>query len=183
MSRFRMASQRSSVLVVDLQDKLLPVIAESEAIAARTSVLLRGASVLDVPVVVTEQNPSRLGDTESSVAQAWPEGTPVFEKMRFSAWVEPVRDRIMASERDTVLLCGVEAHVCVLQTALDLLEAGFHVVLLADAVGSRRPLDCATALRRMEKAGVILSTVESALLEMTVGADSPAFKKLLPWIK
>jgi nicotinamidase-related amidase len=173
---------RAALLVVDLQDKLLPTIHDADAVVRQSERLIRGFATLDLPVMATEQNPTRLGPTVEPIAAALPPGDRP-SKLKFSACVEDVRKWLEAQRRDTVVLCGIESHVCVLQTALELLSLGMVVAVAVDAVGSRRPLDHGVAMQRMVAAGVIPVTVEMALLELVHEAGTDRFKRILPLIK
>ena len=183
MAIVRLTDQNTVLLVVDVQAKLLPHIDAHELLTDQIVKLIAGCKVLDVPILATEQYRKGLGPTVEPVAAQLPEGAMVAEKLKFSACIGPVRQRLSDLGRPVVLLCGVEAHVCVMQTALDLADAGYMVALAADAVGSRRPGDRRLALRRMEQAGILPVSVEMALLEMTHEAGTERFRALLPIIK
>ncbi len=179
----RLTLNRAALLVVDLQEKLLPTIHESDAVVRQSERLIRGFAALEVPVMATEQNPTRLGPTVETIAAALPVGGTRPAKLKFSACVEDVRKWLEAQARDVVVLCGIETHVCVMQTALELLSIGMVVAVAVDAVGSRRPLDHGVALQRMIAAGVLPVTVEMALLELVHEAGTDRFKQILPLIK
>ncbi len=179
----RLRLDDTTLLVVDLQRKLLPVMAEPAAIEAAAGKLVAGAGVLGLPVVATEQYPAGLGATVPGIADRWPRGTRPHDKVAFSACIDPVRTDLAAAGRSTVLICGIETHVCVLHTALDLAAAGYVPAVAVDAVGSRRAIDHTTALRRLEQAGAVLTTVESALLEMVGVAGGERFNAILGLIK
>ncbi len=175
---------RAAVLIVDLQQKLLPLIRDSRRIVLATQKLLQGAVIFDLPVVVTEQYPKGLGRTVDEVLAICPPGRAVVEKPTFSAWADvSVRDALRAIDRPQVIIAGVESHVCVLQTALDLLSREFDVFVCADAVGSRGTLDHDIALERLRHERVIVTTVESALFELCGRCDTPAFKRMIEVIK
>jgi Isochorismate hydrolase len=135
--------------------------------------LARGAAALGVPVIVTEQYPKGLGRTDPAVAAALPDGVEPLEKVEFSAAGAPGFD---LAGRDQVLLCGIEAHVCVAQTALELLERGVAVHVAADAVASRSAENEAIGLRRTERAGAVPTSVETALFELLGRAGTDEFK-------
>jgi nicotinamidase-related amidase len=179
MSHDTLLRREDAVLVlVDVQEKLLPAIAEGEAVARRCGVLLEGARILEVPVLVTEQYPRGLGRTVAPLLEA-ASGATVYEKMTFScARDDAFLDALEAYDRDQILLCGIESHVCVLQTALDLVENNLQVHVAADAVGSRDPQNRESALARMGREGVIVTNTESALFEMLVVAGTPEFKQV-----
>ena len=176
------AQELSRLLIVDVQAKLTPHIFNAEDVVANCETLIRGAQILDVPVSVTEQYPKGLGSTVESLAALLPE--PI-EKLRFSAfeslgWGEAAEDE---SARDQIIVAGMEAHVCVLQTALDLVAHGYRVTVPADAVGSRSERDYEIALRRMADCGVTIATTESILFEWTETAGTAEFKQISRLVK
>ncbi len=162
------------LLLVDMQERLMPAIADGERVAWNARRLLDGAKALGVMAVATEQVPDKLGPTLPELAERL---GPCPAKRMFScrecdAMLQDWLDRGV----HRVLIAGVETHVCVQQTALDLLAAGLHIYLATDAVGSRYPVDHQTALRRMESSGATLTTTEAALFEWCVEAGTPGFK-------
>ncbi|MEM7424353.1 MAG: isochorismatase family protein [Pseudomonadota bacterium] len=143
------------LLVIDVQSRLLPAMYAAEDVASRCRDLLSAAAEFDIPVLVSEHYPQGIGNTAGAIADAVgdADGT-VMEKIHFSCFAEPsVRRRIRAAGRGTLILTGIEAHVCLGQTALDLVSAGFRVVVSSDGTGSQTRLDHATALHRLERAG------------------------------
>jgi len=169
-----MSAGDTGLLVIDVQEKLLPLIRDAERLVVNIGFLIDGAQLLGVPVQVTEQYPKGLGKTTPALAARLP---PAPEKVAFSCCAIPaVAEGFHRQARPKVLLAGIEAHVCVLQTALDLLAQDLRVYLAVDAVGSRYAIDHEYALRRLERAGAILTTCETALFEWTGGADHPQFK-------
>lgn len=140
--------------------------------------LLEGARVLGVPVVVSEQYPQGLGGTVKELTPYIPEGTAVLSKKSFSIYDnESIRTEMDSRKRSQIILCGVETHVCVLQSAFDLHRAGHEVYIVADATGSRFIGDRETALRRLESSGMALTTTESLLFEWCRTAEHPQFKE------
>jgi nicotinamidase-related amidase len=178
----RLDRDNTCVLIVDLQEKLLPAMHDGAACLAAARRLLEGARLLGLPILATEQYPAGLGPTCPEVRGAWEDVAPV-EKTRFSACVEPLIEQLRATGRSQVVVAGVEAHVCVQLTVLDLLRLGFRPVVCADAITSRRVPDCQTAIERMRQAGAIVTTVESVLFEMLGEAGGDAFKSLLKIVK
>lgn len=180
---FRLDINRSQLLVIDLQQRLLPHIDERERVVAHSIRMIHAARELGLPMTLTEQYTKGLGPTDDAVATAYGDGAK-FEKLAFSSCAEnPARGRILSLGRPQVLVVGIETHVCVLQSVLDLLEIGMTPVLLADAVSSRRPVDRENAIARMRAAGVVTSTVESAVYEYMRVAGTDLFKRLLPILK
>ena len=173
----------SLLLVVDVQEKLAPAVADNRAIVARIELLMRAAKRLAVPLLVSEHYPSGIGHTLAGLSALAPKDA-VFEKITFSCLKQDgVPDRFRKLGRKQVVVCGMEAHVCVLQSALSLLEAGYQVHLTEDATGSRHAVDRAAALRRLERAGGTLVTAEMVVFEWLERGDSPAFRELLALVK
>lgn len=173
----------SLLLVVDVQERLAPAIEGGAAVIERVRTLIRAARLLDIPVLATEQYPRGLGPTVAEVAALLPPGA-VLEKIHFSCAAEPgFLDRVRAFSRPQILVAGTEAHVCVLQTAFGLKEAGFSVHVAADAVGSRDPANRSLALDRMRLAGIPAVSTEMAVFEWLHRADHPVFKDVLALIK
>lgn len=183
MSLPRFQREHTALLVIDMQEKLLPVIHDFQAVEQQVKRMLDGAGVLKLPVLVTEQYKKGLGQTVPEVEARLQNLVHREEKMRFSACTSGLRQQLASLHGGHVLVCGIEAHVCVLQTCLDLVEAGLVVGVVVDAVGSRRPMDRDTALKRLIQMGVVPVTVESVLLEMTQQAGTDLFKSLLPVIR
>ena len=171
-----MSRDDSALLVVDVQEKLIPLIPGHERLVWNIRRLIDGAAVLGVAVAGTEQYPRGLGHT---IAELRDRLGDLPEKLLFSCGGCP---ELFERWRDAgiykILLCGIESHVCVQQTAFDLLGEGFQVYLAVDAVGARFSIDHQTALRRMETAGASLTTTESALFEWCEAAGTPEFKQI-----
>jgi nicotinamidase-related amidase len=175
---------RAVLVVVDLQEKLLPAIAEKERVLARGLLLLRAARELEMPVVLTTQYERGLGPTVAEVQAEAPGVTPV-DKVAFGCFgSEDFLTCLSAFPgRDQLLVAGIESHICVAQTVLGALAKGYRVHVAADAVGSRHPENREIGLRRMERAGAVLSSTEMAVYELLVRSDGAAFKRLLPYLK
>ena len=176
---------RAMVLVIDVQEKLLPSIVGGERVIAAGRKLLDGAGVFELPVLVTEQYPKGLGPTHATIRAALAQSrAKVLEKPTFSAWADDkVREALLTLDRPQIIVTGIETHVCVQQTALDLRSRDYDVFVCADAVGSRGRVDHETALDRMRQAGVLVTTVESALFELCERCDTSRFKAMLEVIK
>jgi len=173
----------SLLLVVDIQQKLAPAIHRSEQVVANAIRLLEGSRQLDVPAFVSEQYVRGLGPSLPEISTAAVHAR-FFEKTHFSCAAEPdVLDLLASCGRRQVILCGTEAHVCVLQTALGLREAGYEVFLVADAAGSRTPENHQAALERLRSAEVRVVTTEMVLFEWLHRAGTEEFRALLPLIK
>lgn len=167
----------TALVVVDVQTRLLPAIADSARIAWNIGRLVDGATLLEIPVAATEQYPQGLGPTLPELAARIP--GPISAKMTFSACGCPeLFDALQRRGVHKLLVCGIEAHVCIQQTVLDLLGEGWRVCVPVDAVGSRYAIDYRTALERMDSAGAVLTTTEAALFEWCATAEAPAFKQI-----
>jgi len=168
-------AQRSTVLVIDVQKKLLPAIADHATVAANTAWLVRVAQKLGIPVAATEQYPRGLGPLDDSIRALLPDAA-VATKNHFSCVAAGCLSGLPGTDRAQVVVAGIEAHVCVLQTVLELIEDGREVYVVADAVGSRRPADRDLALARMRQEGARIVTREMAAFEWLKEAGTPLFK-------
>jgi nicotinamidase-related amidase len=167
----------TALLVIDAQERLLPVVPGASRITWNCRRLLDGARILGVRTAVTEQNPEKLGPTAAVLAERLTGSA--YGKMDFSCGAcGGLFAPLQAEGVHRVLLCGIETHVCVQQTALDLLAAGYQVFVAADAVGARGACDHDVALRRMESSGVVLTTTEAALFEWCERAGTPEFRQI-----
>lgn len=180
----RIQPQDAVLLVVDLQDRLLPAMHGGDAIVAAAGRIIRAMKVLEVPVIATEQYPAGLGRTCGVIRDAIADETctPI-EKMRFTACVEQTMNALESLNRRTIIVVGIEAHVCLQQTVLDLLRSGYRAIVCADAVTSRQPIDRDVALSRMRDAGGMITTTESILFEMLDRAGTDQFKQILKIVK
>lgn len=177
-------AHRSALAVIDLQDRFRDAIPDFAPVVARTEILTRAAARLGVPVLASEQYPRGLGPTVPDLAAALPPDTPIHEKLCFSAcdlpaWTAALR----ATRRNQVILCGVESHVCVLQTALDLAADDVSVYVVEDATSSRRAADRRAALRRLESHGIQIVTSEMVVFEWLRRAGTDEFRDLRDWLK
>lgn len=180
----RMRPDNTLLLVIDMQERLMPLIHDDARVRRQAAALAQGCHLLGVPVYVTEQYPKGLGHTVAELAPAISAAGGVLEKTEFScADNEPARARIQAAARPNVVLAGVEAHICVLQTALDLLEGGFTVHLAQDAVGSRTPENKEVGVARARRHGAEPASVESVLFELMGHAKHEKFKEVQALIK
>jgi nicotinamidase-related amidase len=174
---------KTVLLVVDFQDSLLAKILEADRVVDRSVKMIRAADALDMPVVFTEQYRKGLGPTTGRIADEF-RARPVFDKTSFGCFGDSAFAEHMAqSDRRQLLIVGVEAHVCVMQTALQAMSLGYEPFVARDAVSSRGETDLAAGLDRMAAEGVRLVTVEMAIFELLRAAGTPEFKKMLPIIK
>lgn len=180
-----MTPNATVLLVVDFQEKLLAVFdpAVVEPLMANAVKFIRFAKIYGLPVLCTEQYPRGLGHTVETIA-AELEGVEPIEKTEFSCFGNA--DFVAALERlniEAVVIVGIEAHICVAQTALDALHAGYRVHVLVDAVESRKPAEYAHGLEKLRRAGAVLTSTEAAMYEVMAKAGTPEFKQALPLIK
>ena len=178
---------RSALVVIDMQERLMPAIADGDAVTRAAGILIEASRQLDVPVVVTEQYPKGLGPTVEAIAGRLPNDAAVVEKMTFSAarnldFVSQV-EGLKAEGRDHIVVCGVESHVCVMQTAADLGAQGYTVHIVVDACGSRAPASKAAALARFGALGISRVTTEMALFEWLEAAGTAEFKAVSRLVK
>jgi nicotinamidase-related amidase len=179
----RLTRSRAGLVVVDVQERLLPAIFEHQRVVQNTLRLIQGAAILKVPIFATEQYPKGLGPTVPEVAAAIPGFAPM-EKLAFSAcgaagFVTALKKRKVSE----TVLCGIEGHVCVTQTCLDLLEKGFRVFVAADAVSSRTPENYRVGLDRMRAAGAVIVSTEMVLFELLERAGTDEFKQILNLVR
>lgn len=178
-----MLKKDNAILIfIDVQGRLSELVAGSEALFGNLRRLLEGMKTLGVPVIITEQIPEKLGPTREEFQQ-WITG-PVIAKNSFGCCGEPeFFQTLEKTGRKQVILCGIETHVCVYQTAIELLATGHKVYVVADAVSSRDPANKKLALRRMEADGVRLTGTEMVLFELLGNANDPAFRSILRIVK
>ena len=174
-------ASKSTLLLVDMQERLLPAMTGGMEAEARCAVLLKAAKALEVPVTVSEQYPKGLGHTVPGLTAEIGNAT-VFEKLAFSCWKDKaIKDHLIAHHeagRPLVILAGIESHVCVMQTAADLSAAGFGVFAVADAMASRAPASHALAMERMRQHGVAVVNTELVVFELLGKAGTVEFKAL-----
>ncbi|MCC5979349.1 MAG: isochorismatase family protein [Salinarimonas sp.] len=180
-------TERAILLIVDFQERLMPAIHAGEAAAARAAILIRAAGTLSLPVEVTEQYPRGLGPTVAPIRDILPETARIHEKITFSALRDPAFAAYFAAMRDVgrdqIVIVGAEAHVCVLQTALDLQNAGYQIFYVADAVGSRAPESVDLAIARARQAGCVIVNSEMVVFEWMERAGNGTFRALSKLIK
>jgi len=179
----RLKREETILMIVDVQERLIPAIHEGEQVARSCSILAQAAQTLDIPLIITEQYPEKLGATVPEIVNVLDEYHPISKKQFSSCTPEVVDVLKSTSERQTILLCGVETHVCVQQTALDLLANDFDIFVARDAISSRTFTNAEIGWQRMIGGGAIPVSVESALFELLQTADHPQFKAVHQLIK
>ncbi len=176
--------QRAMLLIIDVQEAFVSPIKRSKRVIRQCVTMVKAAQLLEVPITVSEQYPKGLGRTVSELQKELDKNQLYPDKTTFSCMAEEkCKEEILKQGRSQIIVAGIEAHVCVLQTVLDLLELGRDVFVLADAVSSRNNFDCKYALSRMAESGAIVTTTETVILEMTVGSKHPQFKSIQKLIK
>ena len=165
-----------------MQEPFLRNLFERERVIRNVCMLLDGAKVLEVPILATTQYAERMGGVIPEVQERLGE-VPILDKVTFSCWDEPFQQEIQLRNRKQALLCGAEAHICVSQTAHDLLAAGYEVHVVEEAVSSRSESNAHLGFAKMRQSGVIPASIESALYEMLGRAGTPAFREILKIIK
>ncbi len=171
-------------MVIDLQEPFLRSIWEHERLLENVSLLLRSAKVLRIPIVPTVQNEDKLGGIVPEIAKLIPSEYVPYDKMCFSGQADDaVGSEIRRSGRKQLLICGIETHICVEQTALDLVHEGFEVHVAADAVSSRTQANWEIGLSKMERNGVMVTSAEMAIYEMLTEAGTPEFREILEFVK
>ncbi|MAE70532.1 MAG: hydrolase [Gemmatimonadetes bacterium] len=164
------------LLIIDVQERLVPVMHEAEELVRRCETLIEIAKTLGLPIVATEQYPRGLGPTMPALAEKLG-GATVLSKLSFSAMGDAgVRDTLRAADRSTLVIAGIESHVCVLQSAVDAVDRGFQVQVVADAISSRRPESREIAMHRIQAAGATITTIESVAFECLKVAGSDEFR-------
>lgn len=185
MARRPLESGQCALVVVDIQEKLLPPIFQKEELLRNAKLLIRAAGILKIPVLVSTQYAKGLGKTVPEIASLLPETEPV-DKEFFSCFGSEVFCSLLKrlpGNRNTLLLCGMESHICVTQTALGALREGYLVQVASDAVSSRTEWNWKIGLERMRAAGAVISSTEMMIYELMRSSGSSAFREMLPYLK
>ena len=180
----RIVADDTLALIVDFQERLIPAIENREMLLHNTEILIKGLRALNIPMLVTQQYTKGIGMTHPMLVDALGGNFEYLDKITFScAEDEAIMKKIEDSGKKNIIICGIEAHICVLQTVIDLKAKGFHVILVEDCVGSRKESDRQLGLKRALLEGVIPTSYESILYELTRVAQTAAFKEILKLIK
>ena len=184
MLKMRILAEETLALIVDFQEKLVPVIEKNEELLHNTEILVKGLRALNIPLIVTQQYTKGIGMTVPVISEAVGESFTFYDKITFScAENEEVMAKITESGKKNIIICGIEAHICVLQTVLDLIGKGYTVMLVEDCVGSRKKGDRKAGIKRAITEGAIPTTYESILFELTRAAGTGIFKEISRLIK
>jgi nicotinamidase-related amidase len=179
----RILKEEAVAIVVDIQERLLPHIHESDIILRNCMKLIEGLKILSVPIIITQQYTRGLGPTVQSIVQMFSEFRYI-EKISFSCQDEPAfRNELALLGKTDIIICGIESHVCVLQTCLDLLEAGMRPVIVEDCVSSRKPDDKLVSIERMRQEGARITSKESLLFELMRVAGNETFRSISGIVK
>ncbi|MHC5082497.1 MAG: hydrolase [Planctomycetota bacterium] len=175
--------ENTCLVLIDIQEKLLHVMDDSARVVKNSAALIRIAQALDIPILWCQQYPKALGPTVEELSSLLQGQTPI-DKFSFScAGDQQFQKRIDQLKPRTAILCGIESHVCVFQTALDLIQKGLYVHVIEDAISSRTPDNCQIGIDRMKSAGAVISSTEMLLFELLRTAKHPKFKELAKLIK
>jgi len=185
IARRPLDAEQCALVVIDVQQKLLPPIFNNEQLVRNSQLLIRLANILQIPVLLTTQYARGLGETVPEIASLLPE-TAAIDKLEFGCFgkdqfCSAVKN--LPGNRNTMLLCGMETHICVMQTALGALSQGYLVHVASDAVGSRAESNWKVGLGRMRDAGAVISSTEMMMYELLRKSGTPAFKELLQYLK
>ncbi len=184
-ARRPLETEHCALVVVDIQEKLLPPIFNKETMVKNSQLLIRLAKILSIPIMMTTQYSKGLGGTVPDIASLLSD-VPAIDKVEFGCFGSgEFRSQVkfLPGNRNTLLLCGMEAHICVMQTALGALNEGYLVHVASDAVGSRAEPNWKIGLERMKSAGAVISSTEMMMYELLRCSSTPAFKELLPYLK
>lgn len=179
----RLKVEDTVLVVIDVQGNLAMGMPNRETLFRNLRILIEGSRELNVPIILTEQVPTKLGETIGEIREVLP-GVPALEKSAFSCCgCEMFRRELKGTGRRTVVLAGMETHVCVYQTAIDLIAEGYRVEIVSDAVSSRKEENKRVALERMQRAGVQITSVEMVLFELMRTAENPVFRNVAKLVK
>jgi nicotinamidase-related amidase len=185
IARRPLEADQCALIVVDIQEKLLPPIFQKDLLVKNSKLLIRLAGILNIPALMTTQYAKGLGNTVPEISSLLPEAQPI-DKHMFSCFGSDVFCSLlkrMPGNRTTVLLCGMESHICVTQTALSALREGYNVHVASDAVSSRTEWNWKIGLERMRAAGAVISSTEMMMYELLRASNAAGFKELLPYLK
>ena len=179
----KIKKENTALLVIDMQKKLLPAIENSEELIENCKILIKGCKILDIPIIYTEQYRKGLGETSEAISELLDEINPI-EKFEFSCLENAeIKAKLESLGRRYVIVAGIEAHVCVQQTVLDLMDEDFKPIVIANCISSRKAIDKKFALKRLQDYGADVTTYEAILFELLVTSKSPAFKGISEIVK
>lgn len=180
----RILKEDTIALIIDVQDKLVPVMFNKDTLVQNTKLLINGLSILKIPMIVSQQYTKGLGMTVDEIKNLFGDNFQYYDKITFSSYEdEKIKAVIKEQKRKNIIIFGIEAHVCVLQTVIDCMAAGYHVTVIKDCIGSRKESDMDVAIQRYISEGAQVSTYESILFELTREAGNDTFKAISRLIK
>lgn len=180
----RILAEDTLAIVIDYQEKLVPVMHEKELLIQNTEKLIKGLNILNIPMIVTQQYTKGIGMTVEELRNAYGTEFLYHDKISFSCYEEEeIISRIKQYNKKNIILCGIEAHICVLQTLVDCIADNYNVILVEDCISSRRENDKKIAVTRAIKEGAFITTYESILFELTRKAGNDTFKSISRLIK
>lgn len=183
MTKFKLDSEQTVLLIIDLQEKLLRVMKDRETVFKNTRLLIETAKQFNIPIILTEQYPKGLGATVDEVKNALPEQYYYIEKMSFTACTDELKNILSKINRKYVVVAGSETHICVFQTVRDLNEAGHIVHVAKDAVCSRFDHNYENGLKLMEDTGAVITNTETVVFDLLKYSGTPEFKAISPLLK
>ncbi len=177
-------ADQSLIVVIDMQDALLRAMRDAERVTTNTRLLIQGATILRIPIVTTTQNADKLGSLALPLRAVLPNAQPPYDKMTFSCLsCVPFASEIKRSGRKQIVICGIEAHICVSQTAHELVAAGYQVHLVVDAISARTDTNIHYGIEKMKQSGILVMTTEMALYELLKQAGTPEFREVLKLVR
>lgn len=180
----RIDKKDSLAIVIDFQERLIPVIDNNEILLHNTEILVKGLDVLEIPMVVTQQYTKGLGMTVESLQKVFGDTFQFFNKTTFSCYDDGIiLEKIKSYQKKNIIICGIEAHICVQQTVIDCMAAGYQVIIVEDCISSRKEKDKMIAIQRMMQEGAIVATYESILFELTRESGNDKFRAISKLIK
>ncbi|MCQ4922727.1 hydrolase [Tissierella carlieri] len=182
MARYALNRDNTALLIIDIQEKLASIMKYKEQIIDNTKILITAAKEMNMPIIVTEQYPKGIGPTIADIKEAV-DNKEAFEKTNFSAYIGKIKEALDATGRKKVIITGMETHICVFQTARDLIENGYEVFIARDAVCSRTKENFLNGLELMKDVGAVISNTEAIVFDLLKIAGTPEFKVLSKLIK
>lgn len=182
MSKFELKPEESVLVLIDFQERLIPAVAQRDKVIKNANLLIQLANKLNVPVIITEQYPQGLGRTVPEINENLA-GCKLVEKVKFSAMVPELQEVLGALGRKKIVIAGTETHICVFQTVRDLVEAGFTVHVVQDAVGSRFEENYQSGLELMRDLGAVITNTETVIFDMLKVAGTPVFREMSKLLK
>ncbi len=183
MKKYNLNKDDALLFIIDIQERLLPVMKDGEKIIKNNVILIQASSELGIPVILTEQYPRGLGSTVLEIGEKLDTSAKVFEKISFTGYTDEVRGALEESGRKKIIITGMETHVCVFQTVRDLLDDGYEVFIVRDGVASRKKDNFLNALDLMKSMGAVIMDTETIIFDLLKVAGSPEFKVLSKLIK